>query len=119
MAEGRPEPDALVAQLKELNERSRTYGRQFWQVPLAYLAAAGVIVVQAADGKHAALTLPLALLVSGGVGVFVVWHLASLWCAARRSFDGIIDLEEALSLPPKATDWRPRHLWWFLLLPGV
>src|SRR5262245_16334468 len=89
---------ALLAQLKELNERSRTYGRQFWQVPLAYLAGAGIAVVQVSDGKHGPLVLPLALLSVAVIGGFVVWHLVGLVCAARRGFGGIRSIEGQLSL---------------------
>jgi hypothetical protein len=50
---------ARIAQLKELNERSRTYGRQLWQLPLAYLAGAGVAILQAADLKRSSTVLVL------------------------------------------------------------
>ena len=111
-----PLPDALVAQLKELNERSRTYGRQFWQVPFAYLAGAGIAVMQASDGKHGPLALALAVAASRVVGVFVVWHLGVLCCAARRSYDGITEVEEHVSLSSKHTQWSPGHLYAFLTL---
>jgi hypothetical protein len=108
--------DALIAQLKEFNERSRTYGRQFWQVPFAYLAGAGIAVMQATDRKYSPLVLPLTLIISGVVGIFVVCHLAALCCAANRSYRGIVDVEKQLSLSAEHTEWSPWHLYAFLAL---
>src|SRR5580700_7772109 len=72
-----PTDDALLAQLKIVNERSGTYGRQFWQVPFAYIAASGVIVAQLV-GKDSPRTLGGALLVIGIIGAFAVAHLLGL-----------------------------------------
>lgn len=113
---GTPSEGALTTQLRELNERSRTYGRQFWQVPLTYLAGAGIVVMQASDGKHGALALALALASIGIVGAFVVWHLGALCCAARRSYDGMKEVEGQLSLSSAHTQWSAGHLYAFLTL---
>jgi hypothetical protein len=110
MSTAMPTHETLVAQLRELNERSRTYGRQFWQVPFAYLAGAGIAAVQVSDGKHGPLALPLALVITGIVGAFVVWHLGALCCAARRSYEGISSIEGQLSLLPGHTQWSPGHV---------
>jgi hypothetical protein len=79
------EHDALLTQLKIVNERSGTYGRQFWQVPFAYIAASGVIVAQLV-GKDSPRTLGGALLVIGIIGAFAVAHLLGLLGGAERSF---------------------------------
>jgi hypothetical protein len=112
-------PEALLAQLKELNERSRTYGRQFWQVPFAYLAALGIAILQAVDGKHPEPALIWTLAMGGVVGGFVLWHLIALYLAAYRSFLGIKDYEGRLSLTSSETQWRAGHLWAFLVMTAA
>jgi hypothetical protein len=116
MAMTAPTENALLAQLRELNERSRTYGRQLWQVPFAYIAAAGIVIMQASDGKHGPLVLAFTLSASGAVGIFVVWHLVSLCSAAHRSWKGLTEIEALLSLSPKQTRWSPGHLYALLTL---
>ncbi len=69
------EPDlaSLNAQLAELNNRSRTYSGRLWQLPLAYLGAAGVALSQLT-----ATTLPVGLLVTGLAGLLLGWHLVMI-----------------------------------------
>jgi hypothetical protein len=104
-----PERDALLVQLKELNERSRTYARQFWQVSFAYLVGSGAVLTQLADEQNP-LTLTGALLAIAVLGGFMVYHLRGLLKAARRSFDGIAHVEELLGLRKEDTAWTPGHL---------
>ncbi len=105
--------DVLLAQLGELNERSRTYGRQLWQVPFAYVAASGVVLAQLAEKR---VPLGIALGVITLVGGCVLWHLRGVYQAARRSFDAIRAIETQLSLPDDATRWTPGHLWALITL---
>jgi hypothetical protein len=91
--------DALLAQLKELNERSRTYARQFWQLPFAYVATSAVVLAQLAEKK--AVTIRIALAAVAVTGIFTV-------CIEKR-----------LELPPDHTKWAPGQLWALLVLPGA
>jgi hypothetical protein len=77
-------------------------------VPFAYIAGAGVALVQVTDKPSIALRITLITI--AGVGGFAVWHLSYLYRAARRAFDAIRDVEAKLSLPPTATNWTPEHL---------
>ena len=106
-----PSQDALIAQLKELNERSRTYGRQFWQVPFAYVAGAAVALAQLAE-KPVARIVALALIFV--IGCFTILHLAFIYRAAHRAFCAMVEVEKRLDLSPDATKWTPGHLWAFL-----
>jgi hypothetical protein len=109
--------DALLAQLKELNERSRTYARQFWQLPFAYVATSAVVLAQLAEKK--AVTIRIALAAVAVTGIFTVWHLAGVYRAAARCFCAMQDIEKRLELPPDHTKWAPSHLWALLVLPGA
>lgn len=111
-----PSPEALIAQLKELNQRSRTYGRQFWQVPFAYLAASGVVLVQLAHKSETPTPLRIALIIIAVIGGFTIWHLAHIYRAAHRCFYGLRDIEKKLNLLDDATKWTPGHLWALLSL---
>ena len=111
--------DALVAQLKELNERSRTYARQFWQVPFTYLAAGAVLVAQLIERNAPARQLGLTVL--GIVGLFITWHMWRLYDPAKRCVDAIQDVEARLSLRITA-QWKPdtlNALWWLTLAAAV
>ena len=74
-----PSPEALIAQLKELNERIRTYGRQIWQMSFAYVIASGAALSQL-PGKDrlSPVVLPLALFAIGIVGIFTWRHCMAL-----------------------------------------
>ena len=102
-----PCPEALIAQLKEMNERSRTYARQFWQVSFAYVAASAVALGQV----HETPTIRIALLCIGGVGFFTTSHLAGVYQAAHNCFDAMRQIEEELHLPSGGTRWMPCQLW--------
>jgi hypothetical protein len=91
--------NALLAQLRELNERSRTYARQFWQVPFAYVVASAVALVQI----HEKPVLRIVLLGIGGVGMFTAWHLAGVYRAAGNCFRAMKGIEAELHLPTDGT----------------
>ena len=109
-----PTEGALLAQLKELNERSRTYARQFWQVPFAYVAASAVALVQI----HETPALRIALLGIGGVGIFTVWPLVGVYRAAANCFRAMKGIEAELHLPTDGTKWMPCQLWALVALTG-
>ena len=111
-----PLPETLRAQLKELNERSRTYARQFWQVPFAYVAASAVALSQVIEKPVA---LKAALLTIGGIGAFTAWHLAGLYEASRSCFCAMKRTETSLGLPTEDTRWMPHQLRALLALTAV
>jgi hypothetical protein len=95
-------------QLKRLDERSASYGRQFWQVPIAY-AAGGIIAAASAAEKE---IFPFVLFANGVVGWFVVWHLTGLYWFARHTYDAIKSAEERAQIPTREqSGWRPHHMW--------
>ena len=103
------EPESLRTQLVELNNRSRAYTAQLWQLPLAYLAAAALVV---AGVKESA--LPVGLLSVGLAGLLVLWHLVAIDDGRRRSVRHLQRLEQELSLTQTAEDrpgyFLPLHL---------
>jgi hypothetical protein len=93
--------------LRRLDDRSATYGKQFWQVPIAYVAAGALATAQAADKA----ILPVLLLANGIIGGFIVWHLAELYSSAKRAFHAIESAEKRLGIPDEdQSKWTPGHL---------
>jgi len=104
-----PSPESLRAQLIELNNRSRAYTAQLWQLPLAYLAAAGLVVAGTKESG-----LPVALLSVGLAGLLVLWHLLAIDDGRRRSVKHLQRVEGELHLTQTAEDrpgyFLPLHL---------
>lgn len=75
MNEGKPTDDTLRDQLGHLNERSRWYSTQLWQIPFAYLGITGVAL--ASFDKPSRETLMVASFAAGVFGGLVVLH--SYW----------------------------------------
>jgi len=96
----RPEEESLRVQLAELNNRSRWYSSELWQVPFAYLGLSGVVIAQVAD--KASEYLSLVFLVSAVFGVFVIWHMSRLRSSEQRAIKHLQETEKALNLSETA-----------------
>jgi len=95
-----PSHEALIAQLQILNERSRWYSSQLWQVPFIYVAAAGTLINQALDKD---LILGGALIfLSGLLGVIVSIHMKKLKQGEERAVKALISVESNLGFLHKA-----------------
>lgn len=93
-------PEDLRVQYVELNNRSRWYTSQAWQIPFAYLAIVNVTigVVVAKEEKW----LAIALFALAFIGVFVAVQSYLTIEGIRRAVDGMQKLEDQLALPWKA-----------------
>src|SRR6267143_3352976 len=107
------ELQALRTQLSELNARSRAYSAQMWQLPLAYLTAAGLILP-----KLQAVELGWVSLAAFVVGAALLWHLLSLEESRRRAVGDLQKIEEALGLTRTALN-RPGQTWPLIVLVGI
>jgi len=107
------ELQALRTQLSELNARSRAYSAQMWQLPLAYLTAAGLILP-----KLQAVELGWVSLAALVVGAALLWHLLSLEESRRRAVGDLQKIEEALGLTRTALN-RPGQTWPLIVLVGI
>ncbi len=108
--DGKPESESLRTQLSELNERSRAYTTQLWQLPLGYLAAAGLVL---AGTKGPA--LPVGLFAVGVAGLLVFFHLDAIDDGRRRAVEHIQRLEGQLNLTRTAED-RPGYFFPLVLM---
>ena len=48
---GQIEPNTLRQQLQVLNERSRWYSAELWQIPFAYLGLTALVIAQIATNE--------------------------------------------------------------------
>lgn len=87
---------ALCVQLEELNNRSRFYSSQAWQVPFAYLALAAISVASVAE--HRAHFLPLALVGAALLGSWVAVHLRYVRNGIERAVEHTKTVEDDLGL---------------------
>lgn len=91
---------SLRVQLTELNNRSRWYSSQLWQLPFAYLGVTGLLFGGVAGGGlFEWLILCLVVFLSGP---FVIEHMANIADGERRAVKNLIAVEEKLGLPNTA-----------------
>lgn len=108
-----PEPQALCAQLAELNTRSRTYTAQIWQIPFAYIGIAGVVLAQLVDKPAPMIRVALVSIAVFGMLVFV--HFTSMVNGVRRAVANIRETERLLHLRETA-EYR---FGWYILPLGL
>jgi hypothetical protein len=100
---GDPDPESRRVQLAELNNRSRAYSAQLWQLPLAYLGAAGLVLSGLESSAR-----PLGFVFSGVVGLLVFWHLLGMEDGRSRAVRHLQRLEDELNLARTAED-KPHY----------
>lgn len=89
------EKSSLEVQLSEVNKRSQLYLSQFWQVPLAYLAATLIAVSQIKNntGERADIFILLSSIIAG---IFVFIHIILMAIWNRKATNNIRALEKKL-----------------------
>ena len=102
-AEKKPDDLTLRIQLQELNQRSRLYASQFWQVPFAYFAIIGV----ALSSRKLIYSQPIAF-VAALLGILVLWHMGVVLNNCSTAVRKLQKVEEGLHFPEKA---RARNVW--------
>jgi hypothetical protein len=109
---------AMLVQLTELNNRSRWYSSELWQVPFAYLGLTGLIIGQVANKAHA--YLPPVLFVSGLFGVFVFIHMESIREYEQTAIAKLRKIEEDLRLgEPVITKSGLKTFEWLIIFAVV
>ena len=115
------EISSLEVQLSEVNKRSQIYLSQFWQVPLAYLAATLVTVSQININTEKRTSMFI-LLASVIVGIFVIIHMSQMVIWNRKATKNIIALEKKLKFE-SVCDFKLAELagfwYWFPLISLV
>ncbi|AUM14703.1 hypothetical protein [Ketobacter alkanivorans] len=91
---------SLRVQLTELNNRSRWYSSQLWQLPFAYLGVTGLLFGGVAGGElFEWLILCLVVFLSGP---FVIEHMSNIADGERRAVKNLIAVEDKLGIPNTA-----------------
>jgi len=92
--------EVLLVQLQILNERSRWYSGQLWQIPFLYLTITGAFVGQVID--KAIHLLSLAAVVGGLLGFVVAYHMGKLKDGEERAVKALIEVESSLKISHRA-----------------
>ena len=85
---------ALLAQLTELNNRSRWYSSQLWQIPFAYLGL--TVVMLAALHDACAGTRAIASIASALIGICVLFHTHKIKGGEKRAINNLRAVEVIL-----------------------
>ena len=93
---GVPSEESLRLQYAELNNRSRWYGSQLWQLPLAY-ALFSAVSASSIAGKQEA-WLPVSFLVIGVTGLLLFVHMREIYASQKRAVLHMQEIEDALCL---------------------
>jgi len=91
-----PTPGALERQLSELNNRSRWYASQRWQVPFAYITITALAVAN--SGAKPSIRLTCVLWASAIFGVCVILHWFAMLDGLSRAVRNLQSIERSLSL---------------------
>jgi len=111
---GNDKNESLRTQLTTLNERSRWYSSQLWQVPFAFLGIAGLLLGAVIDKENA--VIGIILLCIGIFGITVILHISGISDGERRAVQNIEIVENKLHLE-KTVLWKP--IYWLPLQVAV
>jgi len=106
----------LATQLSELNNRSRAYAAQIWQVPFAYFGLTGLILGSLVD--RCPTLLGIALIISGMLGIVVLVHIFGNLQACKRAVLEIQSIERSCGLHVTA-QWAPKLIVYPLIIAVV
>lgn len=108
----KPPPELLPVLVTEMNNRSRWYISQLWQVPFAYFALVGVLISTVDDKWSSYLSIALpACAVFGGL---VFWHMCYLQKGAERAIENLGCVERGDALMHRAQYKRSFFLPFFI-----
>jgi hypothetical protein len=99
--------ESLRAQLIQLNERSRWYSSQAWQIPFAFLSLVVIAVETTMDKSR--ITGGSVFLVLFFIGLFVIWHMISVAKGAERAVVSLKKIERELFF--QQTTVKQTHTW--------
>ena len=102
----------LLIQLTELNNRSRWYSSQLWQIPFAYIGITGVSLASLA--VTCSKILALALIIAGVLGICVLVHFSGIKDGEKRAVEHLINIEQQLK--SQTAEYKPKKYIWPLKL---
>jgi hypothetical protein len=89
--------ESLRIQLSELNQRSRMYATQMWQVPFAYLGVVGIMLALT-NKSLTHLTTQMVAFVLFLIGIIVLWFMLGIFKAIGKSVGHIKRTEHTLGI---------------------
>jgi len=87
-------------QLTELNNRSRWYSSQLWQLPFTYLAVTAIAIANL-EGQNRCI-IGLSFLAAFLLVVFVALLMKGILDGEKRAVKNLIEVEKKLALPATA-----------------
>ncbi|OUR74235.1 hypothetical protein A9Q78_01120 [Methylophaga sp. 41_12_T18] len=99
--------ESLRIQLTELNNRSRWYSSQLWQIPFAFISLVGLLIGNIAT-KFPDL-LHFTFLTVGLFGILVLIHMNGIMNGERRAVENLKKIEAALQIP-QTVEYKPTYV---------
>ena len=101
--------EELIAQLHELNDRSRMYNSQIWQVPFAYFGLT-ILVISTIMNNASTYIFMFSLIVEISLGVAVIIHMVGLQDGINRAVSNLKIVESKMGL--ENTVKYSKQTWW-------
>lgn len=95
--ERQPDVVALVAQLSQLNERSRWYSSRLWQEPLSFFGIVA-LALGSFDKLQSDVLRGSMLIGLGALGLVLSWSLYHMKKPRRTAIEALIQIEQKLNL---------------------
>jgi uncharacterized integral membrane protein len=105
--------EELIAQLHELNDRSRMYNSQIWQVPFAYFGLT-ILVITTIMNNTNTYTFVFSLIFELSLGVAVIIHMLGLQDGINRAVSNVKKVESKMGL--ENTVKYSKQTWWPLFI---
>src|SRR5262249_18392657 len=74
----RPESESLRVQLQQVNERSRRYSSQLWQIPFAFIGVAVLIIGNISNRSLNQVLVGVVFFALTGLGVAIIVHIQGM-----------------------------------------
>jgi len=101
--------EELMAQLHELNDRSRMYNSQIWQVPFAFFGLTILVLSTIMNNSNTYLFV-FSLVLELSLGVAVIIHMLGLQDGIKRAVTNIKIIELKMGL--ENTVKYSKQTWW-------
>jgi len=108
----KPTPETLHVQLTELNNRSRWYCSQLWQIPFAYVGICGITIgsiLSSSNTLHPGSYLGVVSVVLAVIGMLITGHVFAIMKLQDMAIEKLQDVEKSLGI---AVDGRAINIKW-------
>ena len=113
MAPKKNNNEESIAQMHELNDRSRMYNSQIWQVPFAYFGLT-ILVISTIMNNANTYIFVFSLILEVFLGIAVIIHMFGLQDGINRAVNNIEKIESKIGL--ENTVKYSKQTWWPFLM---